>query len=468
VAIEIRNVLIHDAQKQRRTATHTLAFACLLGATLCILAALPEWDGWTTPLLLLVPGFLIIVVMRFSIISAGYLALVTVNFGVTSLILGSHWQPGLVSAVLTWSIAITAATLLIGPSSSQRAAVASKSWPEPSWSHYALSGGLIGVSLFLALSHSSGYAAQIATGTSTPTGILGTPSTAAPIITLTLLLNCIRSDRPSRGAIGLAGAQIAALALSGFRGAVGVFIISILVGAALTLPRDSAWRRPSRLVITLPLLLFLTLSGFILAANIKNTAAADLGVTSSGTQLFTSDNAITNTATRMQLASPLNTALKYRDDAAARDAVSWTTQVEAVVPRFLWPEKPTVDYGQRVSVVMYGLVSGHSSSTVTTIGDCLLNFGRIGLLLIGLLVGYAFRWVSARIDAGARGLVILVSVVVIYSSLNQEQPIALIIVGIIRNIVLVGGLWAVASLVANREIFHVRTRWPTDPHVQSR
>ena len=458
VSIEIQNVLIHDALKQRRKAIQALAFASFLGAAAWILVALPDWIGWTTPLLVIVPGLLAIAVLRSSVISAAYLLLVTINFGVSSLILGSQWQPGLTSAVLTWSFAIAAGTLLVGQTASRHTLTGWKSWPEPSWPHYVLSGGLIAVSLFLTVFHSSGYEAQITNGSSTPTGILGTLSAAAPIVTLTLLLNCIGSDRRSRGAIGLAGAQIVVLALSGFRGAVGVFIISTLVGAALTLPRGSAWRRRSRLVIVLPLLLILTISGFILAANVRSTAASSLGVTSSGTQLFTLDNAVIKTATRMQLASSLDTALKHRNDTAAKEAVSWTTQVEALIPRFLWPEKPNVDYGQRVSVAMYGLAYGQSSSTVTTIGDSLLNFGRVGLILMGLLVGYAFRWVASRVDAGASVLPILVSVIVVYSGLNQEGPIILILVDILRNGLLAGGLWAVAALMTNRQMTKVQTR----------
>jgi hypothetical protein len=160
----------------------------------------------------------------------------------------------------------------------------------------------------------------------------------------------------------------------------------------------------------------------------------------------------------MQLASSLDTAIKYQNDKAAKEAVSWTAQVEAVVPRFLWPEKPNVDYGQRVSVTMYGLTNGYSSSTITSIGDSLLNFGPLGLLLIGLFAGYAFRWIAARVDAGVGGPSILVAVVVIDSALNQEQPIVLSLIGILRNGLLAGGLWAVAALMTNHQIAKVRTR----------
>ena len=458
VVIGIQTVRVQGALEKRRKATQTLAFVCFLGCALWIPVALPDWNAWTTPLLMVVPGLLTIVVMRFSVISAAYLLQVTVNFGVTSLILGSQWQPALVSAVLVWSLAIAVGTLLGGPASSRRTSAISMSWLEPRWPHYMLSAALIGVSLFLTLAQDSGYAAQIMNGTSTPTGILGTLSAAAPIFTLALLLSCLGSDGSSAGAIGLAGVQIFVLALSGFRGAAATFILAILVGAALTLPRGSSWRRRSRLLVILPIVLILTISTIVIGANVKNSAANILGVSSSGTKLSTLDGALENVTTRFQLASSLDMAVEHRNDATAIEAVSWTTQIQAVVPRFLWQDKPIVDYGQRVSAAIYGPAYGKSSSTVTTIGDGLLNFGLAGLLFIGLLAGYFFRWVAQRINGGAGALSILMAAVAVQSAIGQEQPIILLLIGILRNGLLVGGLWVAATLIVRRRHPVVRTR----------
>lgn len=447
VVIEIQS-RVHKASPHRHKSMLTLAFACILGAGMWIPVALPEWSGWTTSLLVVVPGLLTIAVMRFSIISAAYLAQVAFNFGVTSIILGSHWQPRLVSTVLAWSLAIAVGTLL-GGLSSQPSSPTSRSWQQMRWTHYALCGGLIGVSAILALSSNSGYEAQLTTGRTTPTGILGTLSVAAPIMTLTLLLHAIKSDRLSLGAIALAGAQMLALALSGFRSAAAGFILAILVGAALTLSRGSVWRRKSRLFIVLPVLLALTISTFMLGANVRNDAATRLGISSSGTRLFTLENAADNTLTRLQAGSSLDKAIEFQNDTTAKEAVSWATQLAAVIPRFLWPEKPNVDYGQRVSVAIYGYTYGQSSSTVTTIGDSLLNFGLVGLVLIGLLVGYAFRRVEIRLHSTTGWLSVLAGVVVVYSVLNQESPVILILIGILRDFLVVAGLWAAATMIGS-------------------
>jgi len=428
-----------------------LACACLLAAIMCIMVSLPEWSGWTTPLLVIVPGLLTAVVIRSSIILAAYLAQVTLYFGITTLILGTQWEPRLISAVLAWSLALAVGTLA-GSLSARRTPPRTSSRPEPRWPHYALCGALIGVSTFLALSSRSGYVAQLTNGVSTPTGVLGTLSAVAPIVTLALLLNSIGSGRRSRVAIVLAVAQALVLALSGFRGAGGVFVVSILVGAALTLPFESAWRRKSRLLVVLPSLLVLIVSTFILGANVKNSVAGELGVSSSGTQLFTLDNALRNTSTRLQLSSSLDTAIKYQDSAAAKEAVSWKDQLGAAAPRLLWPGKPVVDYGQRVSVAMYGLTYGQSSSTVTTIGDSLLNYGLVGLALTGLLIGYALSRVEDRVRRAVTGLSLLLAAVVIYSTIGQEQPVILILVGIVRNGLVAGALWAAATLVINLQV----------------
>jgi hypothetical protein len=447
VVIDIQT-WVSEASLHRRKSMLTLAFGCILGATMWIPVAFPEWTGWTTPLLVVVPGLLTMAVMPSSTISAAYLALTTLTFGVTSMLLGSTWQPRLVSTVLAWSLAIAAGTLM-GGTTSQRRSPTSGSWKRMAWTHYALCGGLIGVSVFLALTSGSGYEAQLMTGLTTPTGILGTLSVAAPFVTLILVLSAIKSDRRMIGAIVLSGAQMLALALSGFRSAAGDFILAILVGAALTLPRGSVWRRKSRLLIVMPVLLMLTISTFMLGSNVRNEAASRLGISSSGTRLFTLDNAAHNTLTRLQLGSSLGKAIEFQNDKTAKAAVSWTTQFAAVIPRFLWPEKPIVDYGQRVSVAIYGYTYGQSSSTVTTVGDSLLNFGLVGLVLIGFLAGYAFRRFEMRLRSNSGWLSVVVGIVIVYSVLDQESPVILIIIGILRNFLVTAGLWAAATLIAN-------------------
>jgi len=95
--------------------TLSLVGVCVLSAIMCVTVTLPEGAGWTTPLLVIVPGILTAVVIRSSIISAAYLAQVTLYFGITTLILGTQWEPRLISAVLAWSLALAVGTLAGAP-----------------------------------------------------------------------------------------------------------------------------------------------------------------------------------------------------------------------------------------------------------------------------------------------------------------------------------------------------------------
>ncbi len=225
------------------------------------------------------------------------------------------------------------------------------------WPHYLLDASLIGISAYLALSGGSGYGAQLLSGVSTPTGLLGTLSVAAPIVTLLLFLNCLGARQRLRRDIFLTISQIYVLTLSGFRGAAGLFIFAAFVGAAVTLPEDSNWRRKSRLLVAIPILMILLGVTFILGAQVKNAAASSSDASSVGSRLLTSGTAFRATATRLQLSSSLDAAISLQNDPNVERALSWVTQLHAAVPRVLWPGKPIVDYGQRVAVAVYSRIT---------------------------------------------------------------------------------------------------------------
>jgi hypothetical protein len=409
--------------------------------------ALPEWRAWTTVLLVAVPLLLAVTLARISVLSTAYLLEMSFYFGITSLTLGSSWDPRLVSLVLAWALALGVGTLA-ATSHVPYCERVTRSWQVLGWPHFSLAVGLIALSAYLSLNERAGYAAQVTLGRSTPTGILGSLFSVAPIITLIVLFNSIGSGRRVRSAVGLAFVQIVVLALSGFRGAAGVFIVSIVVGGALTLPHDSPWRSRSRLSVMAPTLVLLTVVTFIVGAEVKNAAANRAGVSSAGTQLFSRNNAIKNTATRLELASYLETGIEHRGEENAVKAVSWETQLRAGIPRFLWPGKPDVDYGEKVSASIYGLDYGRSSSTVTTIGDCFLNFGRLGILVAGLLLGYAFRRIHVTVLRGRGAPSLLLGVVATYSFAGQESPLVLSLVETVRVWLIAGALWAATTLIA--------------------
>lgn len=65
----------------------------------------------------------------------------------------------------------------------------------------------------------------------------------------------------------------------------------------------------------------------------------------------------------------------------------------AFVPRFLWPEKPSVPVGRRIGELYFDLQD--SSPAVTFMGDLFRNFGVAGVFPGMLLVGVALRAVYA-------------------------------------------------------------------------
>jgi len=81
--IDIQTVRVHDALTQRRKAMQTLGAALVLGAIMWIPVLLPDWSGWTTPPLVVVPGLLALATMRFSTAASAYLIQGALFFGVT-------------------------------------------------------------------------------------------------------------------------------------------------------------------------------------------------------------------------------------------------------------------------------------------------------------------------------------------------------------------------------------------------
>ena len=68
--------------------------------------------------------------------------------------------------------------------------------------------------------------------------------------------------------------------------------------------------------------------------------------------------------------------------------------VNSLVPRFLWPEKPTVGIAEQIGGLYYG--TEHTSPAVTYMGDLYRNFGWAGvfpgMFLIGLVLRTLYAW----------------------------------------------------------------------------
>jgi hypothetical protein len=227
-------------------------------------------------------------------------------------------------------------------------------------------------------------------------------------------------------------------------------VISVFVAAALTLPRVSKWRQPRRVVAAGASLAVVSLIAFSAAAVVKDRVATQMNASSVGTRLFGWADAPTYVSTRLDLGSPLSQAVELKDDPAVREAVSWVFQLQALIPRAVWPGKPTIDYGQRVSAAAYGLNYGQSSSTITTIGDTFVNFSMVGVGIASLLMGLVLALAERRIRAGAGLACVVLAAGMSSTIVGQESPLILIAAGLIRNVVVAAVLWLACQAMCRR------------------
>ena len=396
-------------------------------------------------LLFVAPGLAAWLVRRRSLLVALYLAQTAVYFGLTSIILREDRPPQLVAIVVMWAFG-AAAGAFIGRGAA--AARTDRDWAPPRWPHFALTAGLIAVQAILILSGQLGYEAQLTLGLTTPEGLPGILATAAPVVSLMLLISALGSQRRVSGAALLPALEATVLALSGFRGTAVFFIMAIVFAGALTLPRSSPWRRSRRVIVVASILAAVAVANFVVGANVRNVAATQLGVSSEGTQLFSLDQALPVVTTRLDEGAPLQAAIQFQDSLSVQEAVSWTFQVEALIPRFIWPDKPVIDYAQRVSVAVYGYQYGQTSSTITTIGDTLVNFKIPGMIIAAVLLGFVLSLAERRVRSSV-GLASLVLAAALSYAVagSQEEPLILVVAGVLRNVLVAAVLWAASNAV---------------------
>ncbi len=413
-------------------------------AIICVALALSGWTHWGAILLLVIPGLAAWAVRRASLLVTFYLTQMAVYFGLTSLVLVEDRPPILIGIVAIWAVGLTIGgfagrTNIPAPHVTE--------WSRPRWPQFVLIAGLVTMQAGLVLSGRLGFGAQLTLGLSTPTGVLGILAAAAPVLSLMLLITASRSQHLVYVAAVLAGLEAVVLSLSGFRAGAAVFVVGAVIAAALTLPQDSPWRRKYRAIIFATVLTIVVVVGFIVGANVRSGVATELGASSQGTQLFSLDQALPIIASRLDLGAPLQTAIQYQDDPSLKGAVSWTSQIQAFIPRFLWPDKPIIDYGQQVSATAYGLQYGQSSSTISTVGDTLVNFKIPGLVIVSLGLGLALSLAERRIRTGAGLQSLVLAAGLSYAVVGQEAPLILTVAGVVRNLLVAAILWAASQAV---------------------
>lgn len=408
----------------------------------CLLVALaaPNEAGRPWVVLVLSSALALAVAPRSSIVAA-YLAQAAVFFGLTSLLRTSPIPSGVYGAVVVWILGVAGGALAVR----HRTVPAQyfKALSPLTWKHSAAVAGSVGVHAALVLTHQVGYSAQISTGRTTPTGILGAISGLAAVLSAAYFATALKTGSHRTMATCFVLIEASVLSLAGFRGQGVAYVVAILVSFFVLRSRNTRWSLP-RLVALAVACLALFAMLFSLGSAVRSQQASTLGVTSEGTREVFGIDALKAISRRLDMAESLASGYRYRDDAVVRDRLAWKDQALAFVPRVLWPEKPDANYGQRVSVYVYGLPFGASSSTITTIGDVLLNSNFLGVAT----VAWAWGFLISRVETWARGDRVTSPVIVTavaLSVLNFEQPLLLTIAGTLKLVLLASLVWWVCG-----------------------
>jgi hypothetical protein len=305
-----------------------------------------------------------------------------------------------------------------------------------------------------------GLQAQLTTGVSTPSGVGALLAGAAPTLTMVLCACAIRTRRFVAWSLGLVFVETLVLAYSGFRGHAVSYLIGLGALLLVVVPSDNEWRSRRRARWVAVVLAGTVVGAFALGVGARSNIATQLGASSAGTQTFAVSEALDVVTARLALIDPLQMAIDGRDDWALVDAVRWPDQLVGVVPRALWPDKPVLNYGQRISVAIYGPAYSRTSSTITGLGDSLINFGRAGVAVVALVIG----WAVVRLEGFVRRTATRPMTMVLGASLasyamNQEVPVILGLISTMQTAITTFVLWIACSSVDRL----VRERVPQRP-----
>lgn len=244
---------------------------------------------------------------------------------------------------------------------------------------------------------------------------------------------------------GLVLAHAASLAFSGFRGAGPLYLIVVwIVGAESR--RRSAVPQGAKWAVVGVALVAVGIGLFAVGAAARQGYAADAGKSSESTAGIPTQEAI---LLRLDGRTPLEVAYSHRHDSLARDAVAVRDQVAAVIPRVIYPDKPVVNYGTRVAYAYYGIpYSYRTSSTVTFLGDIYINAGLAGVCVVAALLGLLLQRAFQRLLSADTGMSYAVSYVLVAALLRIESPLILNAVEVLRELIALILILALARAVA--------------------
>jgi len=314
--------------------------------------------------------------------------------------------------------------------------------------HLVLAASCVLVQAVATLQGSLGVAAQLSGGVSSPTGAVGYAVSAAEPITALLLLCCLQSGRLVSAALALTIVEALVLSSSGFRGQGVVFLVTVAISLSVVLPRDSVWRSPRRILMLGLIAGLAAVVAFALGTGAKSLAAESIQGQAS-VFLLSGDSIVQTVFGRLDASQFLEVAARWGHDGDLPWVLSWQSQVSVLVPRPLWPDKPLADYGNQVSIALFGAANGQNSNSITNIGSVFIEFGLVGVAVCGFLWGsvlaFGERWLRPR-----KGLLPVVLTVGLSTlAVSVETAPILAIASATLSIVLAGFVWVLGSLVSH-------------------
>jgi len=119
------------------------------------------------------------------------------------------------------------------------------------------------------------------------------------------------------------------------------------------------------------------------------------------------------------------------------------------VPRFIWPDKPTVSVGAWYGEQVLGWETDtRSEGAITIWGDGLANFGFFGILFASVVWIFFSYFVYERIGGGRKWGLLILSMVYVRLLLGLEQNIAGPLVAFQLQVVWIAFIWLVFSILA--------------------